>query len=299
MLHTIYAYETYLRDVRNASKNTLASYMRDLKLFGCFLEEINGGDLIAVTHQHIISYLDKLKSDGKSPATVTRTTAGLRSFYSYLHNQDIIERNPTLFIKNEKSERKAPQILSSQEVDSLLKQPNCVDPKGYRDRAMLELLYATGIRVSELISLNITDVIMNSEYIKCINGKSDRMVPLYPSAARALKNYTRGPREKMLRNNSETALFVNCNGERMTRQGFWKIIKLYQERANIKRDITPQMLRHTFATHLLENGADLQSIQMMMGHADISSTQVYADLIKRKIGDVYHKAHPRATADAS
>jgi len=268
--------------------------MRDLKHFHHYLQEVDVDDFCRVDHGVAESFLARQKENGKSTATVARTAAGLRSFYTYLQGRDLVMSNPMMKVKTDKTERKAPQVLSSQEVSNLLDQPECNDAKGYRDRAMLELLYATGIRVTELVQLNMSDVIMNGQFIKCMTSKKERIVPLYPTAIQVLQNYLNGPRDVMLRGQKQDALFLNCNGERMTRQGFWKVVKTYQNKANISADVTPQTLRHTFATHLLENGADLHSVQMMMGHADISSTQVYASLIKQRINEVYQKAHPRA-----
>ncbi|MPN13283.1 Tyrosine recombinase XerD [bioreactor metagenome] len=202
--------------------------------------------------------------------------------------------NPVRGVTPAKVERKLPQILTSKEVELFLEQPACTDAKGYRDHAMLELLYATGIRVSELINLNLNNLNLSAGFVRCAGKGRERVIPLYSTAVRALSEYVDNVRPRMVDDPRETALFVNMNGDRMSRQGFWKIIKHYQETANIKKEITPHTLRHSFAAHLLENGADLRSIQEMLGHADISSTQVYAQLVKQKLQDVYNKAHPRA-----
>ena len=209
--------------------------------------------------------------------------------------QGYLKKNPSAVLVPDKATQKLPQILTSKEVELLLAQPECVDPKGYRDRAMLELLYATGIRVSELINLNISDVNSAAGIITC-RGRDRRVraIPLYPAAIRALNEYTEFIRPRMVASPEEEALFVNVSGERMSRQGFWKLIKTYQTKAGIKKDITPHTLRHSFAAHLLENGADLRSIQEMLGHADISSTQIYSQLVKKQLKEVYNKAHPRA-----
>ena len=191
-------------------------------------------------------------------------------------------------------ERKYPQILTSKEVELFLEQPKCVDAKGYRDHAMLELLYATGIRVSELISLNLSDLNLSASLLRCESRGRERVIPLYHTAVKALQDYVKDIRPQIIADTEEQALFVNMNGERMSRQGFWKIIKYYQEKAGIEKDITPHTLRHSFAAHLLENGADLRSIQEMLGHADISSTQIYTHVVKKQLKDVYNKAHPRA-----
>jgi len=217
-----------------------------------------------------------------------------KCLYNHLISLGQVDTNPALKISFEKEAKKLPQILTSKEVELLLEQPKCVDAKGYRDRAMLELLYATGIRVTELISLNVDDINLAAGVIRCESKNKERLIPLYPAAINAITEYVVQVRNGMIATPDEPALFVNMNGERMSRQGFWKIIKVYQEKAGIKKDITPHTLRHSFAAHLLENGADLRSIQEMLGHADISSTQVYAHLVKKQLKDVYNKAHPRA-----
>ena len=209
-------------------------------------------------------------------------------------NQGQCDSNPVFNIKVEKAEKKLPQILTGKEVELLLDQPKCTDLKGYRDKAMLELLYATGIRVSELINLDVSDVNLPGGFIKCASGGKVRIIPLYSAAIKALTDYIEEVRPKMIADVSDQSLFVNVSGERMSRQGFWKIIKYYQEKAQIDKDITPHTLRHSFAAHLLENGADLRSIQEMLGHSDISSTQIYAQLVKQNLKSVYNKYHPRA-----
>ena len=294
MQQMILAFGHYLKDSKGASANTQTSYLRDVKLFSYYLEANDRSDLTKVSHGDIREYLQWMKEEGRSRATVTRTTAGLKSFYSYLCMQGKIERNPVHSVKTEKSESRPPQTLSGKEVAYLLEQPVCNGEMGIRDLAMLETLYATGIRVSEMTDLNRSDVLMDGKYIKCCKKDSDRIIPLHAKAEQALHNYMQTARPVMAQNDEEEALFLNCSGQRMTRQGFWKIIKRYQEKAQLDKKITPQIIRHTFATHLLQNGADLQSLQVLMGHADISSTQKYADLLKQKVDDVYRRAHPRA-----
>jgi integrase/recombinase XerD len=218
----------------------------------------------------------------------------LKNFYAWLKMKGQIEEVPTGRLVPEKATHKLPEILTAQEVDLLLEQPECVDRKGYRDKAMLELLYATGIRVSELINLDVTDVNLSAGIINCRGREKIRSIPMYPAAQKAVKDYIEFIRPDMIAVPSERALFVNIGGERMSRQGFWKVLKSYQQKAGIEKDITPHTLRHSFATHLLENGADLRSIQEMLGHADISSTQIYSQLVKKQLKDVYNKAHPRA-----
>lgn len=218
----------------------------------------------------------------------------MKSFYGHMVSESLIEKNPASGLVAEKAEHKLPQILSGMEVELLLEQPQCVDMKGYRDKAMLEVLYATGIRVSELIALNVDDVNLSAGVLRCKSKNKERYIPIYPAAVRALSEYIEFIRNQMVAVPQEPALFVNVNGERMSRQGFWKLIKTYQQKAGIEKDITPHTLRHSFAAHLLENGADLRSIQEMLGHSDISTTQVYSQVVKHQLKDVYNKAHPRA-----
>ena len=290
----IESFERYLSDVKQVSNNTYLSYVRDINQFSDYLERYLKTDVTAVTRETVSGYIAWLRGAGKSSSTVARSLASLKCFYNYLISQNILEQNPVFDIPVERAEKKLPQILTSAEVELLLDQPKCTDMKGYRDRAMLELLYATGIRVSELISLNIDDVKLSAGIIKCTTHDKERYIPMYSAAIKAVSDYINLVRPQMVASPTEQALFVNVNGERMTRQGFWKVLKHYQETAGIEKDITPHTLRHSFAAHLLENGADLHSIQEMLGHADISSTQVYAQLVKKQLKDVYNKAHPRA-----
>lgn len=286
-------YEQYLIEVKRASENTVASYMRDLNQFAAYLREVNT-EFGQVVRDTICEYVDHLRDKGKSAATMSRSLASLKSFFAYALTQQWCEGNPVTNIHLEKAEKKLPQILTGKEVELLLDQPKCTDLKGFRDKAMLELLYATGIRVSELINLDVDDVNIPGSFIKCASGSKMRIIPLYPAAIKALSDYIDDVRPKMVADIGESSLFVNISGERMSRQGFWKIIKYYQEKAQIDKDITPHTLRHSFAAHLLENGADLRSIQEMLGHSDISSTQVYAQLVKQNLKSVYNKYHPRA-----
>jgi len=287
-------FENYLTLVKKSSKNTVSSYLSDLNLFALHMEESVHRSLESVTREDVEEYVQILRNSGKSTATVSRCVASLKCFFSHLISLGQISYNPAMNIVLEKNEKKLPQILSGKEVDLLLRQPICLDAKGWRDRAMLELLYATGIRVSEMISLNIDDLNLPAGVVRCFSKGKERFIPLYPEAIQILNKYVSQYREELLASDDEKALFVNMNGIRMSRQGFWKLIKHYQAKAGIEKDITPHTLRHSFAAHLLENGADLHSIQEMLGHSDISSTQVYAQLVKKKIKDVYNKAHPRA-----
>ena len=286
-------YEAYLTTEKKASENTLSSYLRDVRQFSeyCQRETL---ELTETTTGDVERYAKYLMSRGKSVSTVTRAVASLKSFFGYLYREGYIDANPARGVAPAKVERKLPQILTSKEVELFLEQPECTDAKGYRDHAMLELLYATGIRVSELIDLDMEHLSLSGGFLRCVGKGKERIIPLYPAAVKALGDYLRDVRPQLVEDETETALFVNMNGKRMSRQGFWKIIKHYQEKAGIKKEITPHTLRHSFAAHLLENGADLRSIQEMLGHADISSTQIYAQLVKQKLKDVYITAHPRA-----
>ena len=287
-------YRTWLQEEKHASDNTLSSYLRDINQFKTWLLGAGSPDLRRVKKDTINEYMLYLSGAGKSPATITRCTASLKSFYAYMLGRGAVKTNPAKNVAALKVERKCPEILTSKEVELFLEQPKCVDEKGYRDHAMLELLYATGIRVSELIGLDVGDVNLAGGFIRCRSKTRERIIPLYRTAIKALRDYITDIRPRIISGPDEQALFVNMNGERMSRQGFWKIIKYYQEKAEISKDITPHTLRHSFAVHLLENGADLRSIQEMLGHADISSTQIYAHIIKKHLKDVYQKAHPRA-----
>ena len=260
MLNFIHAYENYLSKVKKASANTIASYIRDIRQFTDWLIESCETDILDVKQVNIRDYLSYLEKIGKSSATVSRVVASLKNFYAYLISSGFADKNPVLNIHVERGEKKLPQILNGREIELLLSQPVCADAKGFRDKAMLEILYATGIRVSELIALDVDDVNLSQGVIKCSNAKKVRSIPLYPAALKALKNYLRDVRVSMLADPSEKALFVNVNGSRMSRQGFWKILKHYQETAHIEKEITPHTLRHSFAVHLLENGADLGSL---------------------------------------
>ena len=286
-------YERFLTEEKKASPNTLSSYLRDVRQYLDWLGE-EGISPTQALHGDVEAYTRSMTARGKSAATVTRSQASLKSFYSWMMEIGQIGENPARGLSQTKVERKLPHILTSREVELFLEQPDPSDAKGCRDKAMLELLYATGIRVSELIGLNLDNINLSAGFIRCANRGKERIIPLYQAAVRALQNYLDRVRPQMVEHPDEKALFVNMSGERMSRQGFWKIIKHYQEKAGIQKDITPHTLRHSFAAHLLENGADLHSIQEMLGHADISSTQIYTQVVSQKLKDVYNKAHPRA-----
>ena len=287
-------FEDYLTHEKKASANTLSSYLRDIRQFGEYLDLHAECTILEADEETVQGYVNWLKNNGKSVATVSRCIASLKNLYAFLCLRQHLDRNPAAHLVTDKNVQKLPQILTSKEVELLLEQPECVDAKGYRDRAMLELLYATGMRVTELIDLNLTDVNIDAGVIRCESRGKERYIPMYPAAIKALSEYIELVRPQMLALPDEEALFVNVSGERMSRQGFWKIIKYYQKKAKIEKDITPHTLRHSFAAHLLENGADIHSIQEMLGHSDISSTQVYSHLVKKQLKDVYNKAHPRA-----
>lgn len=294
MLDLISAYEKYLSKVKQASSNTVASYMRDIRQFADWLRASEGREVVDAQQLNIRAYLDHLAEEGRSGATLSRHLASLKNFYAYLISSGFLEQTPVIEVHVDRGERKLPQILSGREIELLLQQPVLTDAKGYRDKAMLETMYATGVRVSELIELNVDDVNLELGIIKCASGSKARTIPLYPAALRALNAYLKDVRSAMLADPNEQALFVNVSGARMSRQGFWKILKHYQSTAHIDKEITPHTLRHSFAVHLLENGADLGSLQELMGHSDISSTQMYTHMINQKIKSVYEKCHPKA-----
>ena len=294
MLDLIQAYENYLSKVKHASTNTISSYMRDIRQFSQWLRMEENVDVIDASQQNISDFLAHLETEGRTGATVSRNLASLRNFYAYVVSSGFLEKTPVTDIRVNRGEKRLPQILTGREIELLLAQPVCVDAKGFRDKAMLEVMYATGIRVTELIDLDVDDVNIEQGIIKCSNSKKSRAIPLYPAALKALSVYLRDVRESMVASTDERALFVNISGVRMSRQGFWKILKHYQITAHIDKEITPHTLRHSFAVHLLENGADLGSLQELMGHSDISSTQMYTHLINQKIKSVYEKCHPKA-----
>lgn len=295
MLDLIHAYENYLIKVKTASSNTVSSYMRDVRQFSEWLQQSEGSSVLGARQASILNYLEYLQHQGKSTATASRTLASLKNFYTYAVSSGFLESSPvTAEIHVERGEKKLPQILSGREVELLLEQPSTTDPKGLRDKAMLELMYATGMRVTELIDLNVEDINLDLGIVKCCNAKKNRSIPLYPAALKAAGVYLKEARPSLVSDTAETALFVNVSGVRMSRQGFWKLLKHYQAKAGIEKEITPHTLRHSFAVHLLENGADLGSLQELMGHRDISSTQIYTHMINQKLKTVYEKCHPKA-----
>ena len=283
----------FLQNEKKLSDNTLQSYKRDIIQYQNYLEE-NGINYAKVSKEDIKAYLNYLKQIGKKPSTISRNLASIRSFYQFSIRNKKIKNDPTEDVQSPKIEKRVPSVLTAQEVELLLEQPKDVDLKGTRDKAMLEFAYATGMRVTEIINLNIEDVNLEGEYVICRVGSKQRNIPLGSLSLKALKEYIDEARPILIRNEKEKALFVNVNGQRLTRQGFWKIVKYYKEQAHITKDITPHVLRHSFATQLLQNGADLKAIQTMLGHSDISSTQVYMQFQDPGLKDIYQKAHPRA-----
>lgn len=284
----------YIKNVKGASKNTILSYSRDLNRFLDFCEECEVTNLKKITSTQLNSYIIKLENDGRATSTISRNIASMRSFFQYLFKSGYINNDPSDVISPPKTDKKNPSILSFEEIELLLNQPSDIDNKGIRDKAMLELLYATGIRVSELMKLKKKDVNISMGYIKCSDSKKERIIPIGQAAKKALEQYLDNTREAMIKDPNEQALFVSCLGHTMSRQGFWKIIKTYANKAKINKKITPHMLRHSFASHLVENGADLRSVQEMLGHSDISTTQMYVKMNNNKLKEVYAKAHPRA-----
>lgn len=290
----IETFSDYLNNERKLSQNTLESYIRDVKAFCTYLED-RKQPIYTVTKTIIISYLIFLQKEGKTTSTISRHLASLRCFFQFLVNNRYIENDPTLELESPKVEKKLPSVLTKKEVEKLLEQPEPSDVKGVRDKAMLELLYATGIRVTELISLNVEDIDLDNGLLTCngINGKN-RTIPVGTYCLKYIKLFLNEYRAELNPKEDEKALFLNLHGGRMTRQGFWKIVKYYTQKANICKTITPHTLRHSFAVHLIENGADLQSLQEMLGHSDISTTQIYSKINNIKIREVYNRTHPRA-----
>ena len=283
----------FLQNDKKLSNNTLQSYRRDIMQFRDFVMK-NNINFAKAKEEDIKDYLKELQQEGKKTSTASRSLASIRSFYQFLLRTKKAKNDPTVSIQSPKIEKRVPCVLTSDEVELLLDQPKDVDLKGTRDKAMLEFAYATGMKVTEIIDLDIDDINFNEDTVTCSNGKKSRTIPLGALAEKALREYIDKARPILIKDESNKALFVNVNGSRLTRQGFWKIVKYYKEQAHIEKDITPHVLRHSFATHLLQNGADLKSIQAMLGHSDISSTQVYAQFQDPGLKDIYKKAHPRA-----
>lgn len=293
MEREITAFIAYLHNVKQTSKNTELSYKRDLsKMYHYMLEQ--GIDSVKkITTTNLNSYVLFLEKNSFAAATVSRYIASIKAFFHYLVKEGITSEDVSESLKAPKIEKKIPEILSMEQVVNLLEQPKGDMPKELRDKAMLELLYATGIRVTELITLKVEDVNLQMGFIVCKDAHKERVIPFGPEAKKALLSYMNRSREAMVQDDSQDMLFVNCSGKPMSRQGFWKLIKFYAKKAGIDADITPHTIRHSFAAHLVENGADLRSVQEMLGHSDISTTQVYANMNHNRIREVYAKAHPR------
>lgn len=293
MTNDIDNFITYLQDVKKTSKNTQISYERDLKKMNNFLREQGIKSVSEITETGLNSYILYLEKEGKKPSTISRSIASMKAFFSYLQKQDYVNKDLAANLKAPKIEKKMPSILTPDETVRLLEQPSGDTPKELRDKAMLELLYATGIRVSELIALKLTDVNIAMEYLTCSDTHKERIIPFGSIARKAIENYLESGRPKLVKDESCDLLFTNCSGSPMSRQGFWKIVKYYGNKAGIVSEITPHTLRHSFAAHLVNNGADLKSVQEMLGHSDISTTQIYTQMNQSRIREVYTKAHPR------
>ena len=279
---------------KKSSKNTLDSYLRDIGQFSSYCS-INGiKSLNSVNSDVIHKYVEYLQVLGKSEATVSRNAAALRGYFTFLVNKGHIKKNPISEVKVKTAQKKLPEILTGKEVLKLIEQPSGTDYKSIRDKAMLELLYATGIKVSELVEVKVSDINLQIGILSLHGVKNERIIPIYPAAVKTLQTYIFNVRPAIINDMAEERLFTNMSGEALSRQGFWKIVKFYAEKAKINKDITPHTLRHSFAAHLLDNGADLKDIRDMLGHADISTTQVYAQLMKNKYASDYKKFHPLA-----
>ncbi len=288
-------YIYHLSVEKGLADNTLESYQRDLKKYVSFLQKNKVQCFKETSRKQITDYLNLQHENGLAPSSINRSLASLRSFYQFLLKEQIMQENPAIDLETPRMEKKLPHVLSFSDIELLLEQPQTNCEIGIRDKAMLELIYATGIRVSELVSLNLNHANIKMGFLRCDGkGGKERMIPLGSVAIHCLQDYLARSRRKLLKNQDEKTLFLNQHGKRLTRQGFWKILKKYVLRAGINADITPHTLRHSFATHLLENGADLRSVQEMLGHADISTTQIYTQLTRKKIKEVYDQAHPRA-----
>ena len=283
----------FLENDKKLVSNTLQSYKRDILQYQEYLTDKNI-NYLKVNSNMINEYFDYLREEGRKTSTISRNLASIRAFYQFLIRTKKMKKDPTNGVQSPKVEKKVPNILTSKEVELLLEQPKNIDLKGIRDKSMLEFAYATGMRVTEIISLDITDVNFKENYVMCKAGHKKRTIPIGNMCVKALSEYVKSSRPYLIKDESVKALFVNINGKRLTRQGFWKIVKYYKEQANITKEITPHVLRHSFATHLLQNGADLKAIQSMLGHSDISSTQVYMQFQNENLKDIYRKAHPRA-----
>ena len=282
---------------KGLAKNTIVSYERDLKSYIKYFGNVEQlKNVNEVERIHIIHFLGHLKEQGKSSRTLARHVASIRAFHQFLLRERVSDHDPSVHIETPKLERTLPKVLNLEEVETLLDSPNTKDHYGIRDKAMLELLYATGIRVSELIGLQTGDVHLTMGFVRCIGkGNKERIIPIGKTALAALEHYVNNGRSHFIsKKNHDNALFLNHHGKQLTRQGFWKILKKLAQGAGIEKELTPHTLRHSFATHLLENGADIRAVQELLGHSDISTTQIYTHVTKTRLRDVYSKFHPRA-----
>lgn len=293
MLQEIQVFIKYMHEEKQASGNTEVSYERDLKKMDQFLAEQGVETLDSVTTTDLTSFILYLEQEGKKPATISRNIASMKAFYKYYYDHNKITIDPADVLKSPHIDKKIPEILSEQDTMKLLEQPKGNSPKELRDKAMLELLYATGIRVSELINLKMEDINLQHEYINCHELHKDRVIPFGNEARDAIAKYMMHGRPYLITDTSSEYVFPNCSGKVMSRQGFWKIIKAYAKKAGISSDITPHTLRHSFAAHLVTNGADLKIVQKMLGHSDVATTQIYNQMAQTKMRETYQKAHPR------
>lgn len=286
----------YIMVERGLAENTISSYQRDLKKYLLYLEKVEEiTSLEQVSRVHILHYLKYLKEKDQSAKTVARNIASIRSFHQFLLREGVVKHDPSVHIETPQGERKLPKVLSIEEVEALLQAPKGDTPFSLRDKAMLELLYATGLRVSELINMNLDDVHTAMGFVRCLGkGNKERIIPIGQYATSAIEEYLQKGRRKLLGKKTSDALFLNHHGNRLSRQGFWKILKKLAANAKIEKELTPHTLRHSFATHLLENGADIRAVQEMLGHADISTTQIYTHVSKARLTDVYKQHHPRS-----
>ncbi|CDQ19426.1 tyrosine recombinase XerD subunit [Halobacillus karajensis] len=295
MQHALEDFFHYLTVERGLSVNTIQSYKRDLSQYGRFMKEQQGvSSWGEVTRAHIMKYLHHLNDEGRSAATIARLLSSIRLFHQFLIREKVTEQDPSLHIETPKKDRKLPKVLSSNDVDKLLN-IHAKDPLSARNKAMFEMLYATGLRVTELVSLKVTDLHLTMGFVRCLGkGSKERIIPLGDMAKEAIENYLQVGREALVKQKRTEELFVNHHGNALSRQGFWKILKAVAREMGVNKELTPHTLRHSFATHLLENGADLRAVQEMLGHADISTTQIYTHVSKTRLKDVYRSYHPRA-----
>ena len=293
MFEMLKSYEKHLLDKQSVSKSTKDAYIRDVTTFLSYIDISVSHNLSDVTSVDLENFRKALESSGKSVSTINRHIASIKSFYRFLRISKKNVIDPTEEFHATKNERKLPTILSGKQVDKLLGAPDVHTPKGCRDKAMLELLYATGLRVSELLDLELDDIQLKNNIVCCRSGNVIRTIPIYSEAKRAVQDYLLRVYPYYCRSDNNY-LFINMNGSRLTRQGFWKILKFYADELGLSADITPHTLRHSFATHLIENGASLEDVKDILGHADVSSTQIYAQIVNNRFKDTYNRCHPRA-----